>query len=296
MKASAAPDATVGAWRRATAMRIAAHGPGDASPALEADLLLMHALGLERTALYAHPERLLDARALGELEPLVARRLDGEPVAYLTGRREFLDREFVVRPGVLVPRPETELLVELALETIDARPSRAAATVVLELGTGSGIVGASIAARVARLSPAPFVVATDIDPVALGVAALNAHAPAEPVLVRSSWLDAVADGCVDVLVSNPPYVAANDPHLAALRHEPLHALASGADGLDAIRTIVAGAPRVLRPGGAVLLEHGHDQGAAVRGLMSGAGLVDVRTDRDWEGRDRVSVARCPDGG
>ena len=287
---------TVGAWRRAAAARIAAEGPAGASPALEADLLLTHALGVDRTALFAHPERALDGAALAALDALVARRLDGEPIAYLTGRREFLDREFAVRPGVLVPRPETELLVELAVEAIRVLPPRDDPVLVLELGTGSGIVASSLAARLAGARPAPFVVATDVDPVALDVARGNAHARDVPVLVRGSWLDAIGDGRVDALVSNPPYVAAEDPHLAALAHEPRHALASGPDGLDAIRDIVAGAPRVLRPGGVVLLEHGHDQGAAVRGLLEGAGLPGARTERDLAGRDRVSFAWAPRSG
>ena len=290
MTGGAVAGTTVGAWRRAAAVRIASEGPADASPALEADLLLMHALGIERTAVFAHPERTLSGKARATLDALVARRLDGEPIAYLTGRRGFLDREFSVRPGVLVPRPETELLVELAVDAIRSLPSRDGPVVVLELGTGSGIVASSIAARLADVRSPPFVIATDIDPVALDVARENAHAPGEPVLVRGSWLDAIGDGSIDVLVSNPPYVADGDPHLAALAHEPLHALASGPDGLDAIRGIVAGAPRALRPGGVVLLEHGHDQGAAVRGLMGNAGLLDARTRQDLEGRDRASFA------
>ena len=296
MTGGAVAGSTVGAWRRAAAVRISTDGPADASPALEADLLLMHALGIERTVLFAHPERALSAESRAALDALVVRRLDGEPIAYLTGRREFLDREFAVRPGVLVPRPETELLVELAVEAVRALPPRDDPVVVLELGTGSGIVASSIAARLADVGPAPFVVATDVDPVALDVARENAHAPGVPALARGSWLDAIGDGCVDVLVSNPPYVASGDPHLAALAHEPLHALASGPDGLDAIREIVAEAPRVLRPGGVVLLEHGHDQGAAVRGLVGDAGLLDARTERDLAGRDRVSLAWAPRSG
>lgn len=295
MTDSAGPDRpaggeTVGAWRRAAAARIALDGPADASPALEADLLLMHVLELERTALWAHPDRRLDGTALDALDALLARRLDAEPIAYLVGRREFLDRKFIVRPGVLVPRPETELLVELALAAVHALSARAAPIVVLELGTGSGIVAASIAAVLERDGIPASTVATDIDPVALDVARRNAHAPGVPALVRGDWLDAFGDGCADVLVSNPPYVAAGDAHLVALRHEPLHALASGADGLDAIRAIAGAAPRVLRTGGAILLEHGHDQGAAVRSLLEATGLRDARTRLDLAGRERVSLA------
>ena len=260
----------------------------------------MHALGVERTAVFAHPERALDAEALATLDALLQRRLGGEPVAYLLGRREFLDREFAVRPGVLVPRPETELLVALALEAIRKLPPRGGPVTVLELGTGSGIVASSIAAalaapvrdgRGAAGAVDALVVATDVDPVALAVAAENAHAPGAPALARADWLDAIAEASVDVLVSNPPYVAEADPHLAALAHEPRHALVSGADGLDAIREIVSGAPRVLRAGGSVVLEHGHDQGEAVRTLCARAGLAGAFTRADLAGLDRASGAR-----
>ena len=289
---------TAGAWRRAAAARIAAEGPADASPALEADLLLAHALGTTRTALRAHPDTPLDDGARAALEALLARRLDGEPTAYLTGRRGFMDREFAVRPGVLVPRPETELLVELAVGAALALardPARRPGAdrrplLVLELGTGSGAVIASIAAGLERAGVGAITAATDVDPIALELARENAHAPGVLALARASWLDAIGDASTDVLASNPPYVAAGDPHLEALRHEPLHALASGPDGLDAIREIAAGAARVLRPGGAVLLEHGHDQGEAVRSLLGARGLTGVETHADLGGRERVSVA------
>lgn len=255
-------------------------------PAGEAELLLGHALGRGPAWLFAHGDAIVDAVAAERFAGLVARRAGGEPVAYLTGRRGFWTLDLEVTPATLIPRAETERLVELALERL---PPRACA--VADLGTGSG----AIALAIARERPRARVVATDASVAALEVARRNAHAHgvANVEFREGDWLAPLQGERFDLIASNPPYIAADDPHLALgdLPHEPPAALASGPDGLDAIRSIVAGAPAHLEPGGWLLLEHGHDQGAAVRALLDAAGLVDVRTEHDLEGRDRVSLGR-----
>jgi len=250
----------------------------------DAEILLAHALGCDRAWLFAHA---LDAPTADEARRFgmfVARRAAGEPIAYITGRRAFWTLDLEVGPGALIPRPETELLVELALERIPRdRPAR-----VLDLGTGSGAIALAIASE----RPSADVVAVEASDAAFAIAARNVAATGLPNvrLLRGDWFAPVAGERFDVVVSNPPYIAADDPHLAAgdLRHEPGSALASGADGLDAIRAIVAAAPRFLDAGGWLLLEHGHDQGAAVRALLAEAGIGDSLTARDLAGRDRVS--------
>jgi release factor glutamine methyltransferase len=256
--------------------------------AADAELLLAHVLDRPRSWLYAHGDAALDATAVTRFEALLARRAQGEPVAYLTGRRGFWRFELAVTPATLIPRPETELLVELALARLPAER----ALRVADLGTGSGAIALALAFE----RPRAQVVATDASPDALAVARGNAAALglANVAFRQGDWFAPLAGERFDLVASNPPYIAAGDPHLAELRFEPAAALASGADGLDAIRAIVRDAPAHLQPGGWLLLEHGPDQGAAVRALLHAAGLVAVATERDLERRERVTLGRRPD--
>ena len=230
----------------------------------------------------AWPEAEVADALAAQFEALLARRQAGEPLAYLLGRWSFWDMDLAVSPAVLIPRPETELLVELAL----ARLPQAAARVA-DLGTGSG----AIALALARERPGWQLLAVDYSAAALAVAEANRRALGVPnaTALRSDWCAALADAAFDAIVSNPPYIEADDPHLAALAHEPLSALASGADGLADIRRIAAEAPRCLVPGGWLLLEHGWEQGAAVRAILEAAGFARVQTHRDLEQRDRVTL-------
>lgn len=266
------------------ALAEAAHALGDR---LEAEVLLTHALGKPRSWLIAHAGDALDEAQLRAYDALVQRRRLGEPVAYLTGRRGFWSLELEVTPATLIPRPETELLVELALE----RLPKAQRARVADLGTGSG----AIALAIARERPSAQVTATDASADALAVAQRNAssHRIANVAFAQGDWLAPLAQQRFDVIVSNPPYIEAHDPHLAQgdLRFEPASALASGEDGLDDIRRIVSQARRHLLPGGWLLLEHGWNQGEAVRTLLEGAGYADVFTAKDLEQRDRVSGGR-----
>ncbi len=251
---------------------------------IDAEALLLHVLGKPRSWLIAHDTDELDERLLSAFESMVVRRASGEPVAYITGRRGFWSMDLEVTPATLIPRPETELLVELALERLPPdRSSRA-----LDLGTGSG----AIALAIARERPLADVSAVDLSADALAVARANAKRLGldRVRFLHGTWMTPLSGERFDVIVSNPPYIEASDPHLGQgdLRFEPATALASGADGLDAIREIVADAPRHLNPGGWLLMEHGWNQGPAVRGLLEQAGYAGVFTAPDLEGRDRVS--------
>ncbi len=255
----------------------------------EAEILLLHVLGRDRAWLFAHGDVPITDVDAGAFEALLSRREAGEPVAYLTGSRGFWTLDLHVTPDTLIPRPETELLVELALARLpQEQPVR-----VVDLGTGSG----AIALAIAMERPLASVIATDADPDTLAVALGNArrNGIGNVEFRHGSWYSAVDDAVFDVIASNPPYIAEGDPHLQQgdLRFEPPTALSSGADGLEAIREIVSGAPAHLRPGGWLLLEHGWDQGEAMRGLMSRAGFVEVATVGDLEGRDRVTVGQYP---
>jgi release factor glutamine methyltransferase len=253
----------------------------------EAKLLLAHVLGRDRAWLAAHADEAVSAEQAKTFDALARRRRDGEPVAYLIGRREFYGRDLDITPDVLIPRPETELLVELALARLPVdREVR-----VLDLGTGSGAVALAIAAARRRTT----VVGTDVSPPALALAARNAaRLRIENVsFVESDWFEALPDECFDLIAANPPYVAAGDPHLTEgdLRHEPPSALTPGGDGLGAIRAIVAAAPAHLASGGWLLLEHGHDQADAVNALLRDGGFADVGAARDLAGILRVSYGR-----
>ena len=253
----------------------------------DAALLLAHALGQPRSWLYAHGDDEVDAATAARFESLVARREGGEPIAYLTGTRGFWKHEFRVTPDTLIPRPETERLVELALERLPpGEPLR-----IADLGTGSGAIALALALE----RPRAQVVATDASAGALEVAQANAaRLGAGNVEFRQgSWFEPLAGERFDVVVGNPPYVAAGDPHLARgdLRFEPASALASGGDGLEDLRAIVRDAPSHLLPGGWLLLEHGFDQGEAVRGLLQARGFTGATTARDLEDRDRVALGQ-----
>ena len=282
---SAPGDATGAGGRRIADVLRAARGRVDAA---DAELLLAHVLGASRGWLFAHGDEPLGTDARARFDALLARRQAGEPVAYLTGRQGFWSLDLAVTPATLVPRPETELLVELALERLHPDlPLRLA-----DLGTGSG----AIALAIAHERPRARVVATDASDAALAVAAGNAarNGIANVEFRGGDWYGPLRGERFDLLASNPPYIALGDPHLGEgdLRFEPPSALSSGMDGLDAIRTIVAGAPAHLHAGGWLLLEHGWTQGEAVRALMQAAGFTDVLTAQDLEGRDRVTLGRA----
>lgn len=248
---------------------------------LEAQLMLLHALGkspAERAWLLAHDADALTPAVESEFLTMALRRKAGEPVAYLTGSIEFFDLNLQVDPRVLVPRPDTETLVEWAIECAPAS-SR-----VMDLGTGSG----AVALGLAHARPDLHVSAVDFSADALAVAQANAQRlNIEVTFNQGSWLDGVA-GQFDVIASNPPYIAAHDAHLANLTHEPQQALVSGADGLDDIRTIIEQAPAHLRPGGWLLLEHGYVQAQRVRDLLTRAGFEAVQSRRDLSGIERCS--------
>ncbi len=259
---------------------------GSGLPRSEALLLLAHASGRSRERLIAGSDDRLDAVAVDRFRSLAGRRAAGEPIAYLVGHREFFGRRFTIDASVLIPRPETELLVELALRWIDARarPPR-----VLDLGTGSGIVAVTLSLE----RPSVEIVATDVDEAALRCARGNAAGPGAPVaFLAGDWFAALDLAArFDLVVSNPPYVAADDPHLRRgdLRFEPAHALTDGGDGLQAIRRIVVDAPSRLADDGALMIEHGHDQGPAVARAMREAGFVSVASHRDLAGIERITV-------
>lgn len=230
----------------------------------------------------AAPETTLPDDALVLLERWAARRRAGEPLAYILGRQGFRSFEVEVSPAVLVPRPETEHLVEAALEHLTAGDR------VLELGCGSGAVAIAIA-----LESTARVTATDVSRAALALARVNAERLGAAIeWLASDWFAAV-DGRFDLIVSNPPYIAADDAHLDALTHEPRLALVGGPDGLDAIRWIVAAAPDHLRAGGRLILEHGYDQGGRVRGLLAARGFAGVTTRRDLAGHERITQGQWP---
>jgi release factor glutamine methyltransferase len=263
----------------------AARLPGD-DARLEAELLLAHALQRPRSWFYAHAGDVLEPDDARAFEALLRRRDHGEPVAQIVGHRGFWSLDLAVTADTLIPRPETELLVELALEHLPAEQMGQ----VLDLGTGTGAVALAIASE----RPLVDMTAVDLSNAALDVARANAADAGLPLrLLQGSWFAPVAGEVFRMVVSNPPYVADNDPHLLQgdLRFEPRSALASGPDGLDAIRRIVADAPAHLLPGGWLLIEHGYDQGSAVRGLFTAAGFHRVATARDLEGRERVTMGR-----
>ena len=269
------------------------------SSALDASVLLAHVLAVPRTALAAHPERRLGGAERARFGALIVRRAAGEPIAWITGRREFRSLDLAVDRSTFVPRPETEYLVEAALAAVSEEAAAsgeaggAAPVRVADLGTGCGAVAVAIAAE----APAADVIATDVDRDALAAARSNVRrlAPGRVALCLGSWCGPLASGSCAVIVSNPPYLHEGDPHLRGdgVRHEPRLALVGGRDGLAAIRAIARDAGRCLRPGGRLLLEHGAGQGEAVRLLLRKAGFVRVATLRDLGGRERVTRGTRP---
>jgi release factor glutamine methyltransferase len=250
---------------------------------LDARLLLQYATGCTHADLLARPETAIGEGELKRFDSWVERRAAGEPLAYLVGECEFRGRVHQVSPDVLIPRPETELLVELALGTLNGLASPR----VLDLGTGSGIVAIALALE----CPPAAVVAVDLSPAALSLAEGNAVRLGAAIDFRAGdWFAPVVGERFDLIVANPPYVAADDPHLKAdgLPFEPHMALSDGADGLGCIRRIVAGAAAHLNPGAWLLFEHGWDQGMTSRNLLTAAGFKAAFTHPDLAGIDRVS--------
>lgn len=275
---------TIAAAVDAAAAALAGSSP---SARIDAEVLVRHAGGVTRAEAIAQPQRLLPSSQCAALATLIERRQRGEPIAYLIGRREFWSLELGVSPATLIPRPETELLVERALVRIPPQ----AAWVVADLGTGCGAIALALAAERPRLT----VVATDRSEQALALARANAarlrftniefHA--------GDWFTPLRERRFHLVVSNPPYLRAHDAHLGTgdLRFEPRAALVAGADGLSALRHIAGAARAHLHPGGWLLLEHGFDQAEAVRALLAGYGYGDVQTYKDLNGHDRVAEAQ-----
>jgi len=253
---------------------------------LDAQLLLAHVLARPRAWLIAHDDAPLEGSQRQQAAALLRRRADGVPLAHLVGEKAFHALVLQVTPDVLVPRPDTEVLVDWALELLPALGARPR---VLDLGTGSG----AIALAIAQAHPAAAVSAVDASPAALAVARGNgARLGLAVEWLAGDWFEPVRGHRFELIVANPPYVAEGDPHLAALRHEPRAALVAGADGLDDLRRIAAAAPAHLVDGGWLLLEHGHEQADAVQQLLREQGLHDIATRRDLAGLPRCSGGRA----
>lgn len=256
--------------------------------AMEAQLLLRHALGnVTRAWLIAHDEQALTPTQAATFDNLIARRAQGEPVAYLLGQREFFGHALKVTPDVLIPRPDTETLVEAALEKIPAqRPCQ-----ILDLGTGSG----AIAIAIALARPQAQVTAVDRSAAAIAIARENASllGATNLALLQSDWMAGLGEARFDLIVSNPPYISEQDAHLSQgdLRFEPRSALASGQDGLNDIRAILTQAPAQLAAGGWLMFEHGYDQAAQVAALLQAAGFEEVNHRADLAGIQRVTLGR-----
>ncbi len=257
----------------------------DSSPELEARLLLCHLLKKEQSYLYAWPEIGLSTSQWSTYQQLIQRRIGNEPIAYITGQREFWSLTFRVTPATLIPRPETEQLVELTLHYLRNKKE----CHIIDLGTGSGAIAAAIASE----QPNWQITATDYSEQAVAIAKenfknLNLN---NITTYLGDWYSALPKGCpFDIIISNPPYITNSDPHLQQgdLTSEPLSALASGRDGLDDIRQIIKQAPQHLKQQGRLILEHGYEQGAAVRELLAEAGFQQVKTHQDLSGLDRIS--------
>lgn len=257
------------------------------SPQLDAELLLTAALGKPRSHLYAWPDKVPDEQQRERFKALTAQRQQGQPISYLLGQREFWSLDFIVSPAVLIPRPDTELLVETALELL---PKQAAK--VLDLGTGSGAIAISLASE----RPNWIISASDFSEAALAIAASNNRRLVDDrvTLLQGSWFDAAPAGDrYDLIISNPPYIEDNDPHLQQgdVAHEPASALSSGADGLDDIRVITEKAPTHLLDGGWLMLEHGYNQAEAVGDIMKDAALQAVHHRQDLAGINRITLGQ-----
>jgi release factor glutamine methyltransferase len=261
--------------------------PSTDTALLDAEILLAQTLGKNRAYLRAWPERELTAAQTETFKQLVSQRQQGQPIAYLIGTREFWSRGFLVTPDVLIPRPETELLIELSLNLI---PNNQAFK-ILDLGTGSGIIAITLAAE----CPNAVITACDISPAALAVAQTNAkaHQLTNLQFIESHWFNHITDTSYDLIVSNPPYLAKNDPHLQEgdLRFEPLKALVAAKDGLADINTIVKTANNHLRTGGYLMVEHGYNQANQVQEIFAAYNYQEVKTHYDLAGQARVTLGR-----
>jgi len=255
------------------------------SPALDAELLLTHALSVHRTRLKSHPEELVPAAQEAAYDALLQRRVTGEPLAYIVGHKGFWSLDLAVTPDVLVPRPETELLIERALALRDEPQGS-----VVDLGTGSGAIALSLASE----RPQWLVTAVDVSPAALAIARRNAaaHGLERVEFLAGSWFAPLKERRFDLIVSNPPYIAADDPALLhpALRHEPQLALTPGGDGMSSLRQIIRAAPAHLHAGGWLVLEHGWEQAKNVARELVACGFTHVRSHRDLARHERITEA------
>jgi release factor glutamine methyltransferase len=262
--------------------------PDSPTERLDAELLLAAAIGKSRSYLHTWPERIVSSEDADTYAGYLARRRGGEPVAYILGQQGFWKLDLEVAPHTLIPRPDTELLVETALELQPATPAR-----VLDLGTGTGAIALALASE----RPVWQVTAVDRVEEAVALAERNRQrlGLSNALVLASHWFGSLAGQRYDMILSNPPYIAAEDPHLAAgdVRFEPSSALVAGPDGLDDLRLIVSQAPQYLLPGGWLLLEHGYDQAPAVRELLAGQGFIEVASRTDLGGHERISLGRLP---
>lgn len=264
-----------------------ASGESIQSARLDAEILLAHCLQKNRAYLFTWPERIADPSVCKHFFDLIKQRCEGLPLAYLTGEREFWSLQFTVTPDTLIPRPETELIVELAIDKLHQQPGP-----LLDLGTGSGAIAISIATEVANGE----IDAVDNSPAAISIARQNANRHGVEVnFIESDWFKNIVRTDYQVIVSNPPYIAEDDPHLirGGLQHEPIAALQAANAGMAAINTIAHNASDYCRPGAWLLIEHGYDQGSQTRQVLQETGFEKVHTEHDLESRDRVTMGQNP---
>jgi len=257
------------------------------SALLDAEILLSHVMNKPRSHLRAWPEKELQTAELTAFQQLLKQRQQGVPMAYITGHREFWSRDFKVSPDVLIPRPDTELLIDLSLNLIADKAN----VRLLDLGTGSGVIAITLAAE----KPAISVIATDLSDKALNIAEQNAniHHIKNIRFIQSCWFDQIAPSRFDLIISNPPYIECNDPHLSQgdVRYEPDSALVAAEHGLKDIKTICSLAYTYLKPGGTLLIEHGFDQRPAVQAIFNSLGYLNIKTHKDLSGNPRVTTGQ-----
>ncbi len=269
------------------------------SPSLDAQLLLSYVTGHARSVLYTWPEKTLTAAQWQALQTALDRRSSGEPIAYIVGSKAFYSVELTVSPAVLIPRPETEQLVTLALAECEKHHHSNKPLRVLDAGTGSGAIVIALAFELinTNLQHLVSLTASDLSLDALQIAQANAEriVPGAITFVQSDWLDAFEENSVDVVISNPPYIEADDPHLndANLLHEPFMALASGEDGLQAIKTLIKQCLSVGASNALLMIEHGFNQASAIQQLLQNAGYSNIQTHKDLQGLNRITSANAP---